>query len=54
MKTIKYYLHYFFGRHKWIFRAKAYRGNEKTGHTEDSYIFECTICHKQKAIKVVE
>ena len=54
IKTIRYVLHYFFGRHKWTFRAKTYKGNEDIGYKEDSYIFECTICHKQKVIKVID
>lgn len=54
MNAVKYYLHYFLGKHKWRFIAKSYKGNENIGHKEDSYIFECTICHKQKTVKVVD
>ena len=54
IKTIRYILHYFFGKHKWTFRAKTFKSNEDIGHKEDSYIFECTLCHKQKVIEVVD
>ncbi len=54
IKFMKYMLHYFFCRHSWVFTAKTYRGNEKTGHVEDQYIFECEKCHKRKITKVVD
>lgn len=54
MKTIKNMIHYFFGKHKWVFFAKTYSGNEKVGHTENSYVFRCKVCHKQKTVKVIE
>lgn len=52
INKIKYFIHYFLGKHKWKILAITYKGNEQTGHKEDSYIFECSICHKQKIIKV--
>ena len=52
MKIIKYLTHYFFGKHKWRFVAKSFKGNDKIGHKEDTYIFECKMCHKRKVIKV--
>jgi hypothetical protein len=54
MKTLKYFMHYFFGKHKWTFKAKSFRGNDKVGHTEDCYYFECVQCHKEKRVKVVK
>lgn len=53
MKAVKYFLHYLLGKHKWRFIAKTYSGNDLVGHVEDSYIFECDICHKLRIIKVV-
>lgn len=52
MKWIKYIFHYFFGKHKWRLFGIFYKGNDTTGHTEDEYIFECSICHKEKHIKI--
>ena len=54
IKFMKYILHYFFGKHSWVFVAKTYRGNERTGHVEDQYIFECEKCHKKKTVNVVK
>ena len=52
MKKIRYYIHYFFGKHKWIFSAKTFKGNEEIGYKEEAYIFECMNCHKRKIVKV--
>ena len=53
MKSFRYFIHYFFGKHKWVFKAKSFKGNDKVGYKEECYCFECELCHKQKKVKVV-
>lgn len=52
IKKFKYLIHYFFGKHKWKFIARTYKGNDMIGHMEDEYIFICSICGKEKIVKV--
>lgn len=51
MKAIKYYFHYFFGKHQWEFKYRFYK--DKYGKEVDTeYGFECKKCHKQKNVKI--
>lgn len=54
IKDLKYFIHYFFGKHEWVFKVKVSEGNKEKGWKEKAYIFECRKCHKQKYIDVAE
>lgn len=53
IKFLKYFLHYFFGKHRWKLGARFYY--DKAGkQIDDEYVFQCCKCPKEKHIKIYQ